>query len=81
MPPLSIASLVRTRVEVAEAKLQRVTWTKAQIHVAIQAIDDWFSGQRPAIASAIETASPGLFSPAEKRLLVIAWLRERLGLE
>jgi len=49
-----------------------VTWVKAQIHDAGQAIEDVLSSSavQTALNNAIEGAAPGLFSVAQKKWLV-----------
>lgn len=49
-------------------------YRKAQVNAAVQAVEDWFEANQPALGTAIETAAPGVFSAAQKRLLVRAWL-------
>jgi len=57
------------------------TWTKPQINAALQAVEDWFETARAGAGAAIEAAAPGVFSPANKRRLLVAWLRQKLRRE
>jgi hypothetical protein len=52
-----------------------VTWTKAPIRSALQAIEDLVTGvaTRNAINSAIETAAPGVFTVPQKESLFELW--------
>lgn len=64
------------------ARNQTVDYTKAQINTAVQAIEDWFETNRPALAAAINTATaPYVFTPALKRRMVAHWCRQKFGRE
>ena len=56
-----------------------VTWSKAQVNAALQAIEDWFEANRAALGVAIEAAVPGVFSAAQKRALVKFWLAQKFA--
>lgn len=58
------------------ARDQTVNYTKAQINVAMQAIEDWFEANRPALAAAINSATAPYVS---RRRLSGAWLRTGVG--
>lgn len=79
MAVLTPAQLVELRQHCAEA--QTVTWTKPQVNAALQAIEDRFEAVRASFGVAIETAAPGVFSPAQKVRLVKFWLRQKFGRE
>jgi hypothetical protein len=60
-----------------------VTWTKAQVNAALQAIEDTMQSTsnvgarsiKAHIGLAIETASPGVFSAQQKDELFVIWCR------
>ncbi len=55
-----------------------VNWTKPQVNDALQAIEDYIeTTAKPGISAAIETAAPGVFSAAEKKLLVARYLKQK----
>jgi hypothetical protein len=56
-----------------------VTWDKATVNAALQAIEDWFEANRASLGSAIETAAPGVFTNTEKKGLVKYWLRQKFN--
>ena len=63
----------------AMAREGTVTWTKAEINAAFQAIEDTFEGARPALGTAVETAAPGFFTGPQKTALIKHWLKHKLG--
>jgi hypothetical protein len=69
MAMLSNDQLTELRQAVARESAT-VPWTKPQINAAVQAIEDWFEANRAALGTAMEAAAPGLFSAAQKRVLV-----------
>jgi len=56
-------------------------WTKAELALAFQAIEDWFESVRASGGQAIETAVPGTFTNAQKLRLFAAWLLLKAGRE
>lgn len=47
-----------------------VTWSKADIHAAIQVVEDWYEDDKTTVSSQIDTAtSVGLFTNAQKKLI------------
>lgn len=66
----------------ANSATQNPNWTKPQINAAANAIDAWFdlAATRTAISNAIDVAtSPKVFTAAEKKLIMRAWLTEKFG--
>jgi hypothetical protein len=58
------------------------SWTKLQVNAALQALENWYeSSGRAAAGSAIETAAPGVFTNAQKKLLGKYWLLQKAGRE
>lgn len=61
-----------------------VTWNKAQINAASQAVEDWFDNpaRRASLRADINAAtSPFTFSNAQFKKLVKHWLHDRFGRE
>lgn len=56
-----------------------VTWMKPQVNATLQAVEDWFEANRTSLGVAVETAAPGLFSAAQKRVLVKYWLAQKFA--
>ncbi len=76
MATIGQGELINARRELAKSALE-VRWTKAQVNLALQAIEDWFEEPPSAksdAAAAIETAVPGLFSNAEKKKIGGVWM-------
>ena len=64
----------------AMSKLGTATWVKVDINAAVQAVEDLMLGQgKTAIFSAIEAASPGVFTNAQKVLIFRVWVERRFG--
>lgn len=55
------------------SKLSTVTWTKAQVNAAVQAVVDLLQSpsSRSAVSSEIETAAPGVFNATEKQEIFV----------
>jgi hypothetical protein len=74
---LNDAQLTFLRRKVA-AKLTEVGYTKATAQLALQAIEDWFEGERSAINTAINTAtSPITLDAGTKTILVAVYLLQK----
>jgi len=55
-----------------------VNFNKPQVNAALQAVEDWFeTTARTEIGAAIETAAPGVFTNAQKRVIAKYWLRQK----
>jgi hypothetical protein len=81
MALLTAAQLAQLRQFVA-AGIATQSWTKVQANAALQALEDWYeTSGRQAAGSAIETAAPGVFSAAQKKLLGKYWLLQKAGRE
>jgi hypothetical protein len=76
MPTLTPTELTDLRRELA-AGVSVVRWTKPQVNAVTQALEDWFEANRPALGTAMEAAAPGVFTTAQKRALVTAWLEQK----
>lgn len=79
MATLDAATLTMLRQGVS-SDIAGITWTKAQVNAAFQALEDTFSsaGVQNAFSSAIDTAlSPATATNAQKRALIKFWLRNR----
>ena len=64
----------------AMSKLGTATYVKADVNVAVQAIEDLMQAQgRTAIFGAIETAAPGVFTNPQKARLFRVWVERRFG--
>lgn len=59
--------------------IRAIPWTKPQLNAAMQAIEDVFGGAaiQQALSDALDAALSPSATPAQKRLLVKAWLRNR----
>lgn len=62
-----------------------ITWTKAQVNAALQAIEDRMraAGTQTALSNDIEAVAPGVFGGAEKTRLFGIWCvtaAKRLGI-
>jgi hypothetical protein len=81
MAIVSVSDLASLRQRCA-SDVASVTWTKAQVNAAIQALEDWFdtTGRQEA-AAAIESAAPGVFTNAQKKLIGKYWLTQKSGRE
>ena len=76
MTPDELAAL---RQEVAKES-DEVTWVKADINAALEALDAWWvASGRPEAAGAIETAAPAKFSNMEKKRIGKYWLRHKFN--
>jgi hypothetical protein len=52
-----------------------VTYTKATLDAATQAVEDWFAANQASLGAAINAAtSPVVLSVAQKKALVVGWL-------
>ena len=81
MAVLNPAQLADLRRDCAREQAA-VNYTKPQINVALQAVEDTFEGVRPTLNSAINTATtPLVLTAAQKRLLVKYWLQQKFGRE
>jgi hypothetical protein len=81
MAIISVSDLASLRQRCA-ADANSVTWTKAQVNAAIQALEDWFDTTgRAGAAAAIESAAPGVFTNAQKKLIGKYWLAQKSGRE
>jgi hypothetical protein len=59
-----------------------INYTKAQVNAGLQAIEDYFENTvRAGIATAIESAAPGVFTNAQKKQLAKMWLLQKYGRE
>lgn len=64
------------------AKDITVNYKKAEINLALQAIEDWFEANRASLAAAINTATtPFVFTNPQKVKLVKHWLLSKFGRE
>ncbi len=55
-----------------------VTWQKADINAGAQGLEDWWETTgRNGAASAMETASPGKFTNAQKKIIGKFWLQHK----
>ena len=80
MAILTVSQLTDLRQRVAATITP--DFTKAQINAALQGLEDWYEASgRSAAAAAIETAAPGVFTNAEKKLLGKYWLLQKAGRE
>lgn len=76
MAVLSTQELAQIRN--ACAATQTVNYTKTQINLACQAIEDFMVGQAAAISSVIDTAtSPLVFTNAQKKKLFAEWCERK----
>ena len=56
--------------------------TKPQLNAAVQAIENWFEANRPALNAAINTATaPLVLAPAENKALLAGYLKLKFGKE
>lgn len=57
-----------------------VTWVKADVNAAAQALEDWWETTARGLAGAeMESAAPGKFSNAQKKLIGKFWLEHKFG--
>jgi hypothetical protein len=81
MAVLTPTQLDKIRQEVCR-NVTDVNFTKPQINAAIQAVEDWFEANRPAISTAINTAtSPLVLTVAQKKQVVAYWLLYKFDVE
>lgn len=48
---------------------QTATWTRTQVDAAVQAVADRLENSKATINTDIETAAPGVFNAAQKKLI------------
>lgn len=73
-----LASLRRS----CERSLPQVNYTKAQINLALQAIENWFETSRPSLIAAINSSTaPFVFTGQQKVQLVKFWLEHKFNRE
>lgn len=59
-----------------------ITYTKPQILLALQTIENWFEANRAALGSAINAGTaPFVFTASQKTALVKYWLLQKAGRE
>jgi hypothetical protein len=82
MAIISVSDLASLRQRCAADATGGVTWTKAQVNAAVQALEDWFDTTgRAGAAAAIESAAPGVFTNTQKKLIGKYWLAQKSGRE
>jgi hypothetical protein len=80
MAVMTSDELVEIRRECAVG--ETVTWDKATINIALQAIEDWFEANKADLVGAINTAtSPFVFSNPQKKKLIAYWLKQKFRRE
>jgi len=67
MAVLTGRQLARMRRKLSD--VGTVTWVKPEVNAALQAIEDRLQASRAVLNSDIETAAPGVFNAAQKRLI------------
>ena len=80
MAAIGAVDLQAVRKSVSEAA--PCGWTKGEINLAVGAIDAWFdlAATRAAISAQIDAATaPKVFTIAEKKLMLLAWIRVKFG--
>ena len=68
---------IRNGIEkVANEKGVSQTWSKAEVHAAVQAVEDRWdaAGTQIALSTDIEAAAPGVFTNPQKKHLAAFWL-------
>ena len=62
------------------SETEEVTWQKADVNVAVQALEDWWETTgRAAAGSVMEAASAGKFSNAQKKAIGKFWLNHKFN--
>lgn len=80
MATLTSDELVELRRDCAKG--ETVSWDKAKINSALQAIEDWFESNRISLSNAINiTTSPFVFTATQKKKLVGYWLSQKFRRE
>jgi len=80
MAVMTSDELVELRQECAVG--ETVSWNKATINTALQAVEDWFEANKASLAGEIDTATaPFTFTNAQKKKLVAYWLRQKFRRE
>ena len=60
------------------AAIQEVTWTKAELDVASQAVEDWFESKRAEISAAIDAATTPMVLPGPVKVAIVKhYLRQK----
>lgn len=67
MAVLTPKQLAKIRGKLARGRTS--TWDKPQVNAAIQAIEDRLQGSKAILNNDIETAAPGVFTGAQKRII------------
>lgn len=81
MAVLTSAQLTQMRQEVAISGVA-INFTKTQINLALQSLEDWYENTgRAEAGAAIETVAPGVFTNAQKLRLGKYWLLQKAGRE
>jgi hypothetical protein len=77
MATIAVDDLAELRRACSQAGM-RVNYSKPQINTALQAIEDWFDRNRPALDAAIDAATvPFVFTVAQKGDLIFACLEQK----
>lgn len=77
MAILTDLELAELRREVAK-EVGTVTWDKATINAALQAIEDWYEGQRATVAGDINAATtPFVFTGLQKKKMAKHFIRQK----
>jgi hypothetical protein len=57
------------------------TWTKQDVNLALQTVEDWFESNKSSLNTAVDAATGSKFSGPEKKLLIAYWLFQKAGRE
>ncbi len=59
-----------------------VSWTKAPINAAFQALEDWFEAERSNLVAVLNTATaPLVLTGAQKKRVIAAYIAQKTGRE
>ena len=64
-----------------ERRQAEVSYGKADINSALQAIEDWFEAERANLSAAIDAGTAHAFTNPQKKLLVGYWLGQKMTRE
>ncbi len=81
MAVLTVGELAELRKSLA-AESDVVTWNKATINAALQALEDWYEAERAVVSGLINAATdPFVFTNAQKKKLARYFLRQKFRRE
>jgi hypothetical protein len=80
MATLTASELAELRRNIQREWTTVIDFDKATANAAIQALEDWYEGERPVVNTLVNTATaPKVFVAAEKKLMAKHFLKFKFG--